>query len=89
MDYLAENYALHYLRTKEGHEVDFALIKDGNIEKLIEVKNSNHDINKSLYYFNEKYNLPALQIVRHLRQERMMGNIAVLSIKHFLSELFM
>jgi len=88
-DSLAENYQLHYLRTKDGNEVDFALIKDNIIEQIIEVKNSNHDISKSLYWFNKKYHLPAIQIVKELRHERMVDNIKVISILNFLSDLFM
>lgn len=89
IDYLAEDYALHYLRTKDGDEVDFALIKDGTVEKIIEVKSSNHEINKSLYAFNRKYQLPAIQVVKNLRNERFVGDIEVMKAVHFLSELYM
>lgn len=89
VDYLAENYALHYLRTKEGLEVDFALVKDDKIEQIIEVKNSNHEVSKALYSFNKKYDLPAIQIIKDLRQERMVDNIKVMKAEHFLADLFM
>jgi len=35
VDYLAEAYALHYLRTKDGQEVDFALVNDKVIEQVL------------------------------------------------------
>lgn len=89
IDYQAENYALHYLRTKDGQEVDFALVKDDKIEQIIEVKNTDREISRSLYDFNKKYNLPALQIVKNLRQERFIDNIKVRKAIDFLSELFM
>ncbi len=89
IDYLAENYALHYLRTKDGQEVDFALVKDGVIEQLIEVKNSSHDISKHLYDLSKKYTLPAVQIVKNLRREWMTEGIKVLKVKNYLLSLFM
>ncbi len=89
IDYLAENYSLHYLRTKDKEEVDFALAKEGNIEQIIEVKTSNKDISKSLYTFHKKYDFPAIQIVKDLRQERMVGDIKVMKIDNFLAELFL
>lgn len=89
IDYHAQEYALHYLRTKDKEEVDFALVKDGNIEQMIEVKTTNQEISKSLYSFHEKYNFPAVQIVKELRNERMVGNIKIMKIDNFLSELFL
>ena len=89
VDYLAENYALHYLRTKDGDEVDFALVKEETIEQLIEVKNSNHEINRSLYQFSKKYHFPAVQVVGELKQERCVDGINVVKAIHFLSDLFM
>lgn len=88
IDYLAESYSLQYLQTKDKHEVDFALVKDDIIEKMIEVKNSDHHPSKGLRYFHEKYNLPALQVVRHLKREKMGGSIEILEAKNFLKSLF-
>lgn len=89
VDYLAEEYALHYIRTKDGQEVDFALVKDGSIELLIEVKNTDPTINKSLFTFHTKYQLPAIQIVHHLRYDRLVDTIKVIRVEQFLSDLFM
>lgn len=89
IDYFAENYALHYLKTKEGHEVDFALVKDNSIEQIIEVKNSNTDIHPSLHYFHKKYHLKAVQIVKNIRNEYKVGHIKVIKAINFLSELFL
>ncbi len=87
IDYYAENYHLHYLRTKEGQEVDFALVKDDNIEQIIEVKNSATEISKSLHYYQQKYQLPAVQIVKNLRLERQMDNIKIIKALNFLAML--
>jgi len=87
IDYQAENYALHYLQTKEKHEVDFALVRDQTIEKIIEVKYSDSSISPSLRYFNEKYKLPAFQVVKDLKRERIEGDIQVLLSSNFLKGL--
>lgn len=87
IDYNAEDYNLHYLRTKEKEEVDFVLVKDGNVEKMIEVKKSDKEISKALYQFNKKYHFPAVQIVRNLRHARKLEGIEVLKMKDYLSEL--
>ncbi|MDR3490488.1 MAG: ATP-binding protein [Gammaproteobacteria bacterium] len=87
IDYHAEDYTLHYLRNKEGQEVDFALIKDGNIEEIIEVKNTSKEISKSLYAFHKKYAFPASQIVKILRNDRRVENIKVINAATFLSDL--
>lgn len=89
VDYEAQNCTLHYLRTKEKEEVDFALVKDEIIDQIIEVKTSDKEISKSLYAFHKKYQFPAIQIVKELRQERSVNNIQVLKAVYFLSELTM
>lgn len=89
IDYFGENYSLNYLRTKDGLEVDFALVKDQEIEQIIEVKNSMKDIAKSLYSFHNKYNLPAVQVVKELRQNKLNKNIKIIKAEEFLAELFL
>lgn len=89
IDYLAENYALHYLRTKEQEEVDFALVKDGKIEKIIEVKSTNSELSKALLSFSKKYDLNAIQTVKELRQERMVDGIPIVKLENFLTELYL
>ncbi len=89
IDYRGENIALHYLRTKDGQEVDFALVNDNHIEQLIEVKNSDKEIDKSLFAFHQKYHVPAVQLVKNLRQERQVNGIQVRKLAEFLKELFL
>ncbi len=87
IDYEAKPYTLQYLHTKEGHEVDFALIHDQNIEKIIEVKQANHTLGSGLCYFHEKYKLPAVQVVKELKRERLEKSIEVKLGLHFLQSL--
>jgi uncharacterized protein len=77
------------LRTKDGREVDFALIKGDQIEQIIEVKNSFTEISKSLYGFHTKYHLPSVQIVKEIRNDRLVGDIKVVRAENFLAELFL
>lgn len=88
-DYHAQEYALQYLRTKEGIEVDFALVLHDKVEQIIEVKLSDAALSKSLISFHEKYNYPAIQLVKTLRHEVQQGDVKVLRAENFLTNLFM
>lgn len=89
IDYEAEIYSLHYLQTKDKKEVDFALIKDEKIEKIIEVKQSDPNPSAGLCYFHEKYNLPAIQLVKNLKREKKEGRIEIVEAQNFLKSLFL
>jgi len=88
-DYNAKEYTLHYLRTKDGKEVDFALVLQNKVESIIEVKLNDKNVSKSLAYFHEKYKYPAIQLVKFLRNEYMQDQIKVLNAEKFLSSLFL
>lgn len=60
---------LCYLRTKDGKEVDFCLIENEKISKIIEVKLSDKKVSRNLIYFTEKYDLEGMQIVKNLQGE--------------------
>jgi len=87
IDYDAEDYQLHYLRTREKQEVDFALTKKEKIIQIIETKLTDHQISTSLEYFHYKYNLPAIQIVKNLKQEYQKNGIEVMHAINFLKAL--
>jgi uncharacterized protein len=88
-DILAQEYDLHYLRTKDGLEVDFALTHKDKIENIIEVKLSDKTPSKPLVYFHEKYNLEAIQLVKYLHQEHHQNEIKILDAEKFLSNLYL
>lgn len=87
IDYKAKRYSLHYLHTKERHEVDFCLANEGKIERMIEVKNKNHSISSGLLYFHEKYQIPAIQVVKELKNERVENGVEILKAGSFLKSL--
>ncbi len=88
-DYFAEQRTLHYLRTKDGLEVDFALAHQDAVESIIEVKLSDNAPSKTLIHFNEKYGYPATQLVKRLRHEQQVNCVQVVDVEKYLSGLFL
>jgi predicted AAA+ superfamily ATPase len=88
-DYLGEQWRLHYLRTKEGQETDFALVKNERIDHIIECKSSDDTPDRNLLYFSDKYSLKATQLVRTLRNDHYSSNIEMRTTERFLEELFL
>ncbi|MBS0648317.1 MAG: ATP-binding protein [Verrucomicrobia bacterium] len=87
VDYEGKNYSLKYLRTKEEHEVDFALVQEKKIEKMIEVKHADASVHPALTYFYDKYRIPAVQVVKELRQEKVDKGIELIQGQSFLKHL--
>jgi len=88
IDQRGEEVKIHYLRTKEGKEVDFAFARNGMITRVLEVKVSDTNVDKNLIYFSEKYSLPATQIVMNLKRERKINELIELrDAKEYLSKL--
>lgn len=52
-DYHGFECQLRYIRDKDGREVDFATIINGELHELIEVKSSDQDISTSLKYYTK------------------------------------
>ena len=88
-DYEGENEELHYLRTKDGKEVDFCLTDVSGITEIMEVKFRDANLSNDLLHFSKKYNLKAVQIVKELKRERRIDQIDVRRASAYLSELFL
>lgn len=87
-DYQGIRTKLSYIRTKDKKEIDFALVIDGEIDTVIEVKLADMKISPSLLYFQKKYQFPkAMQLVKNLKNERLEKNIEVRQAATFLSTL--
>jgi len=78
--------ALHYIRTKDGREVDFCYVRGGKAQYLMETKLSDSNISKNLHYFCTLYHIPGIQLVKNLKRERQEG-IEVRSAATWLAEL--
>lgn len=71
-------YDLCYIRDKEKREVDFAIVKDGQVEELIEVKYSDTSFSRSLSYYAEHLKpKKAIQIVATARRSMSKGNLVM------------
>lgn len=89
-DYLGKSERLHYIRTKEGKEVDFALVSNNSeIIEIIEAKLSDNELSNNLKYFSDKYNLPATQIVKNLKREKQIDQIKIVKAENYLKELYL
>ncbi len=87
-DTLGLNYELMYFRDKEQREVDFVLTEDQLPVQIIEVKTSDDNPTRSLFYLKEKLpGVDAIQVVHKLKNERELSGIKVMHLHHFLSNL--
>ena len=78
---------LHYLRTKDGKEVDFLVADNEKPQLIIEVKQTESTISRPLRYFHEKHGFQAIQVVQHLRNEYTKDGVQVLKLDTFLAQL--
>ena len=78
--------SLHYVRTKDGREVDFCYVVNGKARFFCETKLSDSNISKNLHYFCTRYNIQGMQLVKNIKHERQEG-IEVRSAETWLAEL--
>lgn len=69
-DTLGKSNRLHYIHTKEKKEIDFALTENDEVIALVEVKTSDKKLSKTLKKISEQLNVPAVQVVKNLKNER-------------------
>ncbi len=62
--------AIHYLRNKEGKEIDFAIKINEDITHLIEVKYSDDTLSKHFKTFNMFDNASKIQLVKSIKREK-------------------
>ena len=87
-DVQGQEAALHYIRTKDGAEVDFALSIKGRLTHLVECKLSDEKPHRALQRFAvEKAPVRAVQLVRNARHSYALGDIEVAQASTFLNEL--
>ena len=91
-DYLRDSRGidsgLHYIRTKDGVEVDFGISAGESLIQLIECKLSDHRPHKALTRFAAQFpQAKAYQIVANLRQEEMVNGIQITDAAYWLAQL--
>lgn len=77
-DAMGRSVSLHYIKTNNGREIDFALISDDRPTSLIEVKTSGGDIPPALIQLKKR--LPqaeAILLIHNLRQEQDKNGVAL------------
>ncbi|RKY94461.1 MAG: ATP-binding protein [Candidatus Hydrothermota bacterium] len=79
-------YQLCYIRDKDGREVDFAVVKDGVPQELIEVKYSDEKISRGLRYYATRLKpLRAVQIVATIKNPYDEKDVSVVGPLDYLS----
>ncbi len=79
-DYYGERCSLHYIRDKEGREIDFATVINNKVIDLIEVKSTDTRVSSSLQYYTERLKPQnAVQLVGNLPRSFHQGNILLTS----------
>lgn len=81
-------FGLHYIRTKDGAEVDFALSKEESLTHLIECKLGDNKPHRSLLRFAGEFaDAETVQIVYRLRQEETRNGIRITDAANWLAGL--
>lgn len=76
---------LHYIRTKDGTEVDFALSEEGKLTQMIECKLGDNKPHRGLLRFAQQFpDAQAVQIVYGLRQEEFRNGIRITDAANWL-----
>ncbi len=87
-DVAGESWDLHYLRDKEGREVDFVVTLNRKVHWLIEVKSSDAALSNSLRYYTGKLRpTESLQLVLNLDRPREKDGIKILPLARWLDGL--
>lgn len=69
---------LHYIRTKDGAEVDFALSENDALTHLVECKHADNSLHKPLHRFATQFAATeAVQLVAELRQEENRDRVSI------------
>jgi predicted AAA+ superfamily ATPase len=87
-DALGTNTGLHYIRTKDGAEVDFALSENDELTHLIECKYADAALHRPLLRFADQFPATqAVQLVAVLRQEEQRERVAIRRAGEWLAQL--
>lgn len=87
-DIYGKNTALHYIRTKTGHEIDFVISEDKVLSQIIEVKLTSSALSPALRHFAQKFpKASAVQLVHNLTREQNVGGISIVPCGQYLEKL--
>ena len=87
-DTTGREIGLHYIRTKDGAEIDFAISDNGRLTELIECKWADTAVSRALVRFAvEHADVRATQLVCTLDHEQRRGNVDVVPAAPWLAKL--
>lgn len=78
---------LHYIRDRDGREVDFLVTRERQPWFLVEAKLSETQPSENVRYFARRLNVPAMQLVRKEGVFKKEGSIIVISADQWLGHL--
>jgi predicted AAA+ superfamily ATPase len=89
-DYYGYRCSLHYIRDKDGREVDFVTVIDNKITDLIEVKLADSEVSTNLLYYSKKLKPKnTIQIVGNLKRTFDKNGVRVTNpIEYFIDPLW-
>ncbi len=70
LDLQGENCKLHYVRNKDGQEIDFLITRSNKPERLIEVKWADSSLSPNFKKFFHEEQLTRVQVVGELKQSK-------------------
>jgi predicted AAA+ superfamily ATPase len=85
-DRTGRDHALHYIRTKDGREVDFCVVRDGRPAFLVEAKHADVEPSANLARFCRALGVPGVQVVKEARRESVAGSIEVRMAERFFAD---
>ncbi|MFH1728119.1 MAG: ATP-binding protein, partial [Pseudomonadota bacterium] len=83
-DYQGKKANLKYFKTRNGQEVDFALIVNDEVEFILEAKLTDKKLHSGLNYFSNKYDFKAIQLIKNLSIDKFIGRIEIRNSFEFL-----
>ena len=87
-DSTGKMFGLHYIRTKDGAEVDFSLSEEGKLTHLVECKPGDNKPHRGLSRFAGEFpDAESVQIVYRLRQEECRNGIRITDAAEWLAGL--
>ncbi len=87
-DSAGREVGLHYIRTKDDAEVDFAFSESGELKQLIECKLGDNKPHRALARFAAQFpDAEAVQLVYNLRQEEFRNGIIITDAANWLARL--
>ena len=87
-DTAGEEVSLNYIRTRDGREIDFAIVREKKLSQLLEVKLADDHPSSALRYFLAMLpGTPACQLVHNLRREQHAVGIDIVKASRWLSDL--